>query len=604
MASPFIGLPISAELSNGTVVEGIIHAIDPATGKLSLAQARFLKFDGSFSEIHPSFILEKDSVKDLMLLSTIRHPSASSSSTSSSSSTTTTTTTTSPTYQPHSQDQPSLHPPVSTHKPTSQTYLTQDHSQSTAPQKSAAQPSSRRRRRDQNNKRSSADPSTNHRPSSKNHHRALNEQQQPINNDPDSSFSAHEDTEDAAPTPELSPPRTTTTTSQLLTSASPETVPSDFSQDFDFQAGLMAFDKAKLWAEIASTDSTDPKDRLIAHNRKKTNGAHFGQARREEDSPGHRNLGPTEMVLSAQEQLTNGSTVSNPYLKSSTSRANASILSTDGHAIYPVTLDRLNQALSSASVEHGPSLVQRIENAGRSMADYIITLLRHSLSTSQAYKHSSITILVGSHGPKASCAIRTGALLALKGFKVFLLLSTPDRKPTKGRNDAFEFQLRLFSSSGAVTCPSVQDLPSSPTLIIEALAENSVTSPPNHTLLDKALIDYTRCAPTLSIDILSYLNYDTGEPLVGAAYIPSHQYLVCLGAVSQGAVKALCTPAEVCLVDLTLSAACWKPAENKTHSDLDQNMRCNGSPLPHDVPPAAEVPAAWGDQWYTTLKIR
>jgi hypothetical protein len=62
--------------------------------------------------------------------------------------------------------------------------------------------------------------------------------------------------------------------------------------------------------------------------------------------------------------------------------------------------------------------------------------------------------------------------------------------------------------------PTQKDLPSSPTLIIEALAENSATSPPNHTLLDKALIDYTRCAPTLSIDTLSYLNYDTGTLLV------------------------------------------------------------------------------------------
>jgi len=59
--------------------------------------------------------------------------------------------------------------------------------------------------------------------------------------------------------------------------------------------------------------------------------------------------------------------------------------------------------------------------------------------------------------------------------------------------------------------PRSTDLPSSPTLIIEALAENSVTPLTNPTLIHSSLIEYTHCAPTISIDTLSYMNYDTGK---------------------------------------------------------------------------------------------
>ncbi|KAI9628154.1 hypothetical protein H4Q26_018195 [Puccinia striiformis f. sp. tritici PST-130] len=117
---------------------------------------------------------------------------------------------------------------------------------------------------------------------------------------------------------------------QIATSSSPGVVCSDFNQDFDFQASLVAFDKAKvcslieLWAEIASTDSTDPKNRLVSHNQEKINGVHFNLNNQQQGGGGRQilieeenlrwqqNSGPTEMVLSMQEQVTNGSTVLNP----------------------------------------------------------------------------------------------------------------------------------------------------------------------------------------------------------------------------------------------------------------------------------------------------
>lgn len=47
-------------------------------------------------------------------------------------------------------------------------------------------------------------------------------------------------------------------------SSSSSSIPAD---DFDFEASLRTFDKAKIWQEIRANDTTDPAGRLVAHNR-------------------------------------------------------------------------------------------------------------------------------------------------------------------------------------------------------------------------------------------------------------------------------------------------------------------------------------------------
>ncbi|KAI9628153.1 hypothetical protein H4Q26_018194 [Puccinia striiformis f. sp. tritici PST-130] len=211
-------------------------------------------------------------------------------------------------------------------------------------------------------------------------------------------------------------------------------------------------------------------------------------------------------------------------------------------------------ALSKASVEFGPNLVQCIENGSRSLTDYIIESVKKSSSSSTRglnqssaiNSNSSISIFVSSIGPKSLTAIRTGALLCLKGFKVFLILNTTitqNRKPTKvvifskQINEKqivghIQISITLFSSTGAKTCGNIRELPTSPTLIIKALAKNSVTTPSSFP--DKSWINYTLSAPMISTDMPSYLNYNTGEPLVSTNLIPSSQYIVCLAALPTG----------------------------------------------------------------------
>lgn len=47
-------------------------------------------------------------------------------------------------------------------------------------------------------------------------------------------------------------------------SSSSSSVPAE---DFDFEASLKSFDKARIWEEIRASDTTDPAGRLVAHNR-------------------------------------------------------------------------------------------------------------------------------------------------------------------------------------------------------------------------------------------------------------------------------------------------------------------------------------------------
>ncbi|PWZ00495.1 hypothetical protein BCV70DRAFT_199775 [Testicularia cyperi] len=49
--------------------------------------------------------------------------------------------------------------------------------------------------------------------------------------------------------------------------SSPAIPPAALTDDFDFSAGLAAFDKKRIWDEIRSADNTDPASLLVSHNR-------------------------------------------------------------------------------------------------------------------------------------------------------------------------------------------------------------------------------------------------------------------------------------------------------------------------------------------------
>ncbi|KNF02137.1 hypothetical protein PSTG_04635 [Puccinia striiformis f. sp. tritici PST-78] len=287
MSSPFIGSPISAELLNRTIVEGNIQDIDPRT-------AQFVKFDGTFSEIQASFMLKKDSVKDLMLLRTTRQNSASSPSDSDSSS--------SPTQNCN---------PHQLKKNQQQNSAINHHNGSEVTIKQQQQPTpSRKKRRDQAKKQHNLHGN----PLPKIHMEYLL-----LLND--------------LPQPLWLLIKFKLLPLLLLVSFALISIKTLISKPAwwllirlrESNGSIkLYFFRIELWAEIASTDSTDPKNRLVSHNQEKINGVHFNLNNQQQGGGGRQilieeenlrwqqNSGPTEMVLSMQEQVTNGSTVLNP----------------------------------------------------------------------------------------------------------------------------------------------------------------------------------------------------------------------------------------------------------------------------------------------------
>ncbi|CAH7688527.1 hypothetical protein PPACK8108_LOCUS23492 [Phakopsora pachyrhizi] len=607
-SSQFIGLPISVELSNGKIVEGIVIEIDQQNRKLKLGQARYQIYDGSLSKPEEYLIIDKDKVKDLTLLSVepnreILNKSATNvnATTSSSSSTSSSPRNGTSSQQQTTKQQGQFNQPNrsknSHHHQRHQSFETSpdpDHmtqSTNTVTSHTNKKPSSRQR---QSKKKNSSNTSATNRDNVPTQLRSQASVNQESDQGPESELSAREDYSGFS-TPAVSPVKNLHPVIKQ-----PANQVSDLDLDFDFQAGLKAFDKAKLWAEIALTDSTNPEDRLVAHNRKQPDRS---PSRSLKDSSRSRNLARNEMVLSAEEQFTNGTAVYATFPKSPQNNQ-FFIMSSDGHPIYPVQMDRLDQALTRASVECGPNMIQRIENASRSIAEYVISLMRQSQTNpnKNLLDNNTITVLIGCQGSKGSSAVRTATLLANKGYSVVVYfkngdsLGTEFRKNSGIKNKGFEFQLRLYKATGSKLVTDTTDLPPSPAMIIEALSENSTTWFQRQNLIDNRLIDYTRCGPTMSIDTPSYTNYDTGESLIEHRTGLMSDYLICLAALPRGVLGLKKIPRKVCLADLTLPSSCWSQEEGSEEDGREIKGR--------DVDGESfYVPSSWGDKWFTFLNM-
>ncbi|CDS82200.1 uncharacterized protein SPSC_03020 [Sporisorium scitamineum] len=75
-----------------------------------------------------------------------------------------------------------------------------------------------------------------------------------------------------APTPK-SAKKKQATQAPVSRDNSPALANASLSEDFDFSAGLKAFDKKKIWDDIRASDHTDPAMLLVSHNRIAKNGA-------------------------------------------------------------------------------------------------------------------------------------------------------------------------------------------------------------------------------------------------------------------------------------------------------------------------------------------
>ncbi len=172
-----------------------------------------------------------------------------------------------------------------------------------------------------------------------------------------------------------------------------------------------------------------------------------------------------------------------------------------GRRMSALTSREMAEVDRIAVEEGGPSLLQMMENAGRSLAVLAIRTLRST------YPAARVIVLAGPGGNGAGglCAARH---LAWRLDDVRVCLSTPVKRLT----EAARSQLDLYLATGREVVP-LSELPSrdAPDLIVDALIGYGLRGAPRDEV--GALIAWanTSVATVLSLDVPSGTDPDTGH---------------------------------------------------------------------------------------------
>lgn len=128
-------------------------------------------------------------------------------------------------------------------------------------------------------------------------------------------------------------------------------------EDFDFQANLNLFNKAKIFSEIQAQDSTRPEDRLVAHNLSQRKLRHDQNVL---ERPRHKGGDLDDVVLGAQAL----SLRSSPTAPAPPSAAGETVPCVTAEAVRAIEQDILSSGLVVFE--------QIVENAGRSLCSLIL----------------------------------------------------------------------------------------------------------------------------------------------------------------------------------------------------------------------------------------
>ncbi|GAA97967.1 uncharacterized protein L969DRAFT_165232 [Mixia osmundae IAM 14324] len=384
--------------------------------------------------------------------------------------------------------------------------------------------------------------------------------------------------------------------------------------EFDFQGSLKRFDKASVWAELASGDQSDPSLRLVAHNRNRdiarytTKLAHTENvldpsevhdivATENDETTDYDSAAalPTPKLTMTRSSLAAADHTSSseeeeteldlpeakvPSRRPNTSRAAS--MSKQGQAalavprptskarksatkrkgsstrqpILALTHKEWSEVQQIASIETGPNLAQRCENAGRGLAETIASLAPVDV----ALERLEVVLICG-FTSKATYALRAGAHLANRSSPVVAFVP-PDDPP-----QSLSFYLRLFTSAGGIVVRSLAELPSQPDFIVEAIADN-VPEPrkkSGRARQDQELanwIDKQKGGHVISIDLPSDVDPDSGVSAVEDRWAVRADTTVALGCQKAGTVS-LFRAGSIVVVDIGL------PAQAFTRSGLE-----------------------------------
>ncbi|GAA5969532.1 hypothetical protein JCM21900_000059 [Sporobolomyces salmonicolor] len=372
-----------------------------------------------------------------------------------------------------------------------------------------------------------------------------------------------------------------------------------FDEDFDFGAGLRSFDKQAVFAKIRSQDETDPSLRLHAHNR---NPARTPQTK----------LLPTESVLTVEEleaqqlgqlqfvagssgprgvttdedseldggytgvgsrQVTNG-------LDALSLSGKKGLVTESGISLPTMRLRQWKEALSIADIETAPSSFQRTELSAYQLVTFVLSHLSSKLdffptSSSSSPPHSRPSVLLlCTDCEKANVALRSGTLLANRGFRVVALVED-------AKSEELRTNLRVFSSAGGRIVRDLADITPTYNLVIDALADSesntgaslssSVSGPGalaggRPSFAPSAFsIEVARWANSLdngaivvSIDVPFGVDHDTGTPLLPELLAPAFIFSRALPRPGAAALSSSSpSPPQIFVADVGFPPSIW-----------------------------------------------
>ncbi len=170
-----------------------------------------------------------------------------------------------------------------------------------------------------------------------------------------------------------------------------------------------------------------------------------------------------------------------------------------GIEVPAVSASQMHEVDRIAVQETGPTLFQMMENAGRTVAQFSLDVLKWQGQSAK------VLVLVGSggNGGGGLCAVRH---LANRSLNVGVCYADPDKL-----NESTAYQRKILNSTAAreIAAPAVPG--KTYDLIIDALIGNSLDSAPRGEAA--ALIRWANAskAPILSLDVPSGVNATTGE---------------------------------------------------------------------------------------------
>jgi NAD(P)H-hydrate epimerase len=170
-----------------------------------------------------------------------------------------------------------------------------------------------------------------------------------------------------------------------------------------------------------------------------------------------------------------------------------------GVEVPAVTAEQMREIDRVATSETGPSLVQMMENAGRSLA---LTVLEQ-FDVSPIRGEAVILAGSGGNGGGGICAARH---LANHGLTTSLLLADPD-----GLRPVPHEQLRVYEATGGRVVASAQIEELEPSIIVDALVGYSLSGPPRGSIADLVGWMNLQSVPVVALDVPSGIDATTGD---------------------------------------------------------------------------------------------